>query len=201
LVRSVPRGHTQEKIEQERQGQDGAEADRGARQAVGEVVPAQADDRGRHDSRDRAGHDHERQAHHPRPGPLGRDEEQDGERRRQRDGGPRVAAGKGDLTEIGPVEQVLQQRVVQGRGDRDRGHREHRAVQPPGDQAAGRDDDADHDGRDDRPGRRQPQQERFVAGEEPGHRRVDGVVERIRPRLPVKQQAERDDDGHAGRQR
>jgi len=111
-------------------------------------VPAQADDASGHGGGDHAvGRD---EGHAGRSGalPLGRDEEKDGEQRdlgRDRRG---VPAREGELAQVGPVEQGLEQPVVKRRGDRDGGHREHRAVEPPRDQAAGRAGGADRDGRD-----------------------------------------------------
>jgi hypothetical protein len=160
-------------------------------------VPAQGDDGDGHGGGDRAVGRYERHAGRSGPLPLGRDEEEDGEQRGLGRDGRGMPAGEGELAQVRSVEEMLEQGVIQYRGDRDGGHRQHHAVEPPGDQAADRGGGADRGGRNERRWQREPEQEAVVAAEERDDRRVDGVIEPVGARLSPQQQAERDDDDHA----
>jgi hypothetical protein len=123
--------------------------------------------------------------------------EQDAEDRRQGHGRRDVAAGEGQLAEMGPADEVLEHCVIQERGHRDGGHREYRATWPPREQAADGHGDASRDERDRRPGQREPGQEAVAAAEGPDHRAVDGGVDPVWLCLPPDQEAECGDDEHA----
>jgi hypothetical protein len=160
-------------------------------------VPAQADDPNGHEDRDRAGDDHEPDAGHAGGGPPRRVIEQHAEDRGHGHGRRGVPAGEGQLTQMRPVDQVLEHRVVEERGHRDGGDREHHAIRPPGDQATDGHGDADRDERDGRPGQREPGKDAPVTAEGRDHRGVDDGIDPVRPCLPPEQDAERGDDDHA----
>ncbi|HEY6788049.1 MAG TPA: hypothetical protein VI365_12130 [Trebonia sp.] len=160
-------------------------------------MPPQADDCDGHEGRDRAGGDHERGARHPGCSPLCRVMEQDAEDRGQGHGRRGVPAGERELTEMRPVDEVLEHRVVEKRGHGDGGHREHHAIAPPGDQATGGYGDTDRDERDGRSRQREPGQDALVTADGRDHRSVDDGIEPVRLCLPPNQEAERGDDDHA----
>ncbi len=188
-------------VQDQGQRADRPGADRGACHGVGEVVPPQRHDRHDHDGDRRAADGDHQQPRRPGPGPLGRDEQQHREHRCQRDDRRCVPAREGQRAEIGPVDDVLEQAVVQRGGDRHGGQRQHGAAEPAVEQAPGRGGDADHDGRNERAGKGHPQQQVPVAGEKRDEGRVDGVVEPVGPRLAGEHRAEHADHDHAPREK
>lgn len=102
-----------------------------------------------------------------------------------------------NLTDIGAVDQGLDEQLAQPDGDRDGRDRQQGAGEPAGQQTGGGDDHAQRDGRNRRAGKGEPQGQGVVAGEPGDDRDVDGVVEPVRRVLAGEHGAEHGDEDRA----
>jgi len=112
-----------------------------------------------------------------------------------------VPARVDNLTDIGAVDQGLDEQFAQPDGDRDGRDGQQGAGEPAGQQTAGADDHAQRDGRLRRAREGEPQGQGVMAGKPGDDRGVDGMVEAVRHVLAGEHGAEHgDEDRAAGQQ-
>jgi hypothetical protein len=188
-------------VQNEREPADNCDADGSPSHGIGEVVPLQADDADSDKDSEPAANCRDRHAERSGPDRSQRAEHHHSGRRCQREYRRCMPARISELAQVGAVEQVLQQSIVQSDGRRQGQCRKDRAVRPAGEQASQDNGGTQHRCQNRRAGSGEPEQQPLMAVKPGNDRAVNGTIEGVRRTLMRKQYAEDgNQDDAAGQQ-